>query len=389
MSIENRRKRTLHMKFKIASIIMLAISIVAGLVFASCSAADPFEESTYFRTLYVWNGVAWNQITTNGGGGGGGDVATDAIWDIKGDLAVGTNPDTAVRLAVGLNGQVLAVDLTEATGLKWVNAGTGDVTAAANMADNTIIKGDGGLKGVQDSGVTIDDFDNIDTNGGDITGFDIYADNDVNITNDLDVFDDADVGGDLAVTGTITEGGNGVLNTSDVDDAAVDGATTDPISSNWAFDHESNYNAHGIITIFKGLSETVNNSNVLQDDDNFYWNIPAHTIHDLRLFIIFDSGTTPDFKFDLNGTGTAWARWYTSGDIGSSSSGSTFSLTFAGSTTTISGSGAGIFKGFIVYALIAGGNDGGTITFRWAQNTANASDTHVDWLSYAILTQVV
>ena len=35
--------------------------------------------------------------------------------------------------------------------------GSGDVTAAANMDDNTLIKGDGGAKGVQDSGVTLDD----------------------------------------------------------------------------------------------------------------------------------------------------------------------------------------------------------------------------------------
>lgn len=36
-------------------------------------------------------------------------------------------------------------------------AGGGDVTAAAVMTDNTIIKGDGGSKGVQDSGITVSD----------------------------------------------------------------------------------------------------------------------------------------------------------------------------------------------------------------------------------------
>src|SRR5688572_15479064 len=53
------------------------------------------------------------------GGAGGGAVATDAIWDAKGDLAGGTGANTAARLAVGTNGQVLTADSAEATGMKW------------------------------------------------------------------------------------------------------------------------------------------------------------------------------------------------------------------------------------------------------------------------------
>lgn len=39
--------------------------------------------------------------------GGGGDVATDAIWDAAGDLAVGTGANTAAKLTAGSNGQML------------------------------------------------------------------------------------------------------------------------------------------------------------------------------------------------------------------------------------------------------------------------------------------
>lgn len=53
--------------------------------------------------------------------GGGGSVATDTIWDAKGDLAVATAADTASRLAVGTNGQVLTVDSTQSTGVKWAS----------------------------------------------------------------------------------------------------------------------------------------------------------------------------------------------------------------------------------------------------------------------------
>lgn len=42
-----------------------------------------------------------------------------------------------------------------------LGAGSGDVTAASNLQDNSIIRGDGGGKGVQDSGVIISDSDGI------------------------------------------------------------------------------------------------------------------------------------------------------------------------------------------------------------------------------------
>lgn len=53
------------------------------------------------------------------GGGGGGDVATDTLWNAKGDIAVATAADTATRLGVGTNGQVLTAASGQATGLQW------------------------------------------------------------------------------------------------------------------------------------------------------------------------------------------------------------------------------------------------------------------------------
>jgi len=39
--------------------------------------------------------------------------------------------------------------------------GSGDVTAAVNITDNAIVRGDGGAKGIQSSGLIIDDSDNL------------------------------------------------------------------------------------------------------------------------------------------------------------------------------------------------------------------------------------
>jgi hypothetical protein len=52
----------------------------------------------------------------------GGNVATDVIWDAKGDLAVGTGADAAIRLAVGATGTVLISDPSTATRLRWGGA---------------------------------------------------------------------------------------------------------------------------------------------------------------------------------------------------------------------------------------------------------------------------
>jgi hypothetical protein len=56
---------------------------------------------------------------------GGGAVASDTIWDTKGDLAIATGADAASKLAVGSDGQVLTADSTQTTGVKWAAGGGG------------------------------------------------------------------------------------------------------------------------------------------------------------------------------------------------------------------------------------------------------------------------
>jgi len=64
--------------------------------------------------------------------GGSGDVATDAIWDAAGDLAIGTGADTAVKLTIGSNGYVLTSNGTTAT---WA-------ANSAGFADPMTTRGD-------------------------------------------------------------------------------------------------------------------------------------------------------------------------------------------------------------------------------------------------------
>ena len=91
--------------------------------------------------------------------GGSGDVATDTIWDAKGDLAVGSGSNTATVLTVGANGTVLVADSSATEGVKWDTvAGTGDVVGPASSTDHAIARYDGaGGTTLLDSSITISD----------------------------------------------------------------------------------------------------------------------------------------------------------------------------------------------------------------------------------------
>jgi hypothetical protein len=65
------------------------------------------------------------------------------------------------RIAPGLSGQLLE---TQGVGAapQWITPGVGgNVNAALSLDDNAIVRGDGGLVGVQTSGILIDDSDNV------------------------------------------------------------------------------------------------------------------------------------------------------------------------------------------------------------------------------------
>jgi len=177
--------------------------------------------------------------------------------------------------------------------------GGGDVTAAANLTSDMIVRGDGGLKGIKTSIVSIDNFGNIITPN-DIDGFDINAANDLSCINDLDVTDDADVGGNLDVTDEFTVGGYSILGagapllaTPDgslyafsnlVSEAALMGAATPWRSGLWvgedtviAVEHSSNCD----FDLTGGAYE-----NLLTADDAVFLQADA----DLNNFIILTSG---------------------------------------------------------------------------------------------------
>lgn len=70
-------------------------------------------------------------------GGAGGAVATDAIWDAAGDLAIGTGANTASKLAIGANTYVLTSNGTTAS---WAAPGGG--SGALTLLSTTTLGSD-------------------------------------------------------------------------------------------------------------------------------------------------------------------------------------------------------------------------------------------------------
>lgn len=149
--------------------------------------ADAFDERTYAEVLSDIGGAAASHamsthsdedsynlstsgsITSSGTGGviSGSTANTGkmVIYDGSDHKITLTSPSISSDYSLTLpttDGAASEFLQTNGSGvLTWTSGGTGDVTAAAIMTDHSIVRGDGGAKGVQDSGVIINDLDDV------------------------------------------------------------------------------------------------------------------------------------------------------------------------------------------------------------------------------------
>lgn len=88
----------------------------AGRPAATAVAIGALYSCTDHALIYQSDGATWSTWASLAGTG---SVATDSIWDAKGDLAGGTGANTAARLPVAANGSSLRAASGAATGLEW------------------------------------------------------------------------------------------------------------------------------------------------------------------------------------------------------------------------------------------------------------------------------
>jgi hypothetical protein len=67
-----------------------------------------------------------------------GGMVADTIWDAKGDLAVASAADTAAKLPVGTNNQVLTADSAQTLGVKWATPSAGSAGAVTLLSTTTL-----------------------------------------------------------------------------------------------------------------------------------------------------------------------------------------------------------------------------------------------------------
>jgi hypothetical protein len=91
---------------------------------ASAVPAGTLYSCTTHQLIYQSDGTSWTTYATLGVG-----AAADTIYDAKGDVVAGTGADTAARVAVGTNGQVLTADSTQTAGIKWSTVASGGMAA--------------------------------------------------------------------------------------------------------------------------------------------------------------------------------------------------------------------------------------------------------------------
>ena len=73
--------------------------------------------------VLAWDGTLWTPAALTAADTG---AIPASLIDAKGDVIVGTAADTAARLGVGADGQVLTADSAETSGVKWAAPAGGD-----------------------------------------------------------------------------------------------------------------------------------------------------------------------------------------------------------------------------------------------------------------------
>lgn len=137
-----------------------------------------------------------------------------------------------------------------------------------------------------------------------------------------------------------------------------------------AWDGSASVDIEDMTYIVKSADETVNNSSTLQNDDDFSFSVATNSKYLVEMYLLINSGTTPDFKYAWSLPASATANGVYNAT--SSQFNQNGNLTSAQSVD-----GAGGERMTVVFFILETAGTAGTAQFQWAQNTADLSNTVV------------
>jgi hypothetical protein len=140
------------------------------------------------------------------------------------------------------------------------------------------------------------------------------------------------------------------------------------------------------VAAYKTATETVNNSNVLQNDDTLFVPVTANAVYEARGRFLYNGNSTADLKLGWTFP-TGLTMSYTILGVFVATP-TVFSTSDFSQTSNPALEGAGADRTAIMWGLVTVSSTAGTLQLQWAQNAANASNTNMLAGSYLILTPI-
>lgn len=132
--------------------------------------------------------------------------------------------------------------------------------------------------------------------------------------------------------------------------------------------------AAGPTIVHKTADETVNNSTTFQDDDELILPVLANEVWEFTLHLLYDSSAVADIKVGWT-VPTGTTMYYSAIYLDTALAEATSAHLREGNALTIGGAGA--FRHAVLSGIILTAATAGDVKLRWAQNSAEVSDTKV------------
>jgi hypothetical protein len=130
--------------------------------------------------------------------------------------------------------------------------------------------------------------------------------------------------------------------------------------------------------------QVVNNSTNPTADNQLVMPVAANAVYKVHLYLVYNSNATADFKYDFSQpTGASYANWTY---IGGNAANFQTLVAPLGAVTALNGTGGDAPAN--AWGIFATSSTPGNLWVRWAQNTANASDTSVKPGSFLELVRI-